>query len=168
MTGGSEGPPGTPEALCQCWVEASAALGPPSQGPGIRVARPHVCMTTTGQKRGPRGQSAQSPFGQEVRKYTTRAASRAGPRQRPGPAAFSVRGSSVGQGRPGPCKSRVLGAAGQRHWWGPVGPDGLLRWHLGPAPSIPPRMPKASVAVAYGCGQALPQQGPGLLGARRL
>lgn len=67
---------------------------------------------------------------------------------------------------------------GQRHWWGPRGPgwglwrsgslalgtNGLLPSQTRAAPLILPQTPKARVAVAYGCGQALPWQG-GLSGA---
>ena len=67
---------------------------------------------------------------------------------------------------------------GQRHWWGPRGPgwglwrsgslalgtNGLLPSQTQAAPLILPQTPKAGVAVAYGCGQALPWQG-GLWGA---
>lgn len=66
--------------------------------------------------------------------------------------------------RAGDLEQQDRGTGGAR--MGPAGgPDSLVLWHLGAAPSIPLGMPKARVAVAYRCGQALLQQ-RGLWGTR--
>lgn len=131
------GAPGNSRGSSPCWV--------PPPMPGQRCGQPRP--------------SVQSPFSQEIKKYTTWVVSRAGPRQWPaqGSVAFSVRGI-----RPLQVQSlRVLGAAGAEA----LGvPDGLVLWHLGPcqsgrsSPLDSSWASKARAAVAYGCGQALPQQ----------
>lgn len=98
-------------------------------------------------------QSAQSPFSQEIKKYTTWVASRAGPRQCTRASCLLSRGSSICWGHPGPSKSRVLGAedlgsleqqdrgTGGAHV-GPAGsPDSWVLWHLGP-PRLLPECPR--------------------------
>lgn len=149
-------------------VKASAAWRLPCRGtPGdSRGTSPYdVPPPMLEQRCGPPGPGVQSPFSRELKKYTTWMESRAGPRQQPaqGPAAFSVRASAPpSPGSRGPGSSRGRGTGG---------PRGLVLWHLGPtaaccmsgrsSPLDSSRAPKARVAVAYGCGQALPQQKAG-------
>lgn len=94
--------------------------------------------------------------------------------------AFSARVAGSAGGHPGVSKSRILGAGdlgsleqqGQRHWWahvGLVGGPGV--WFFGTWDRWPVAKPDRSspldsspntqgqVAVAYGCGQAVPWQG---------
>lgn len=144
--------------------EGLSGSGVPLTGArGIPVAHPRVCTTNDRTETWPPGSKCAKSIQSGNKKIYNSGGIQGWAQAAHGSSCLLCGGSSVGQGHPGPCKSRVLGAAGQRHWWGPRGPagrpDSLRLWHLGPAPLIPPRMPRASVAVAYGCGQALPQQG---------
>lgn len=144
-------------------MKASAALAPALwELQGIHVAHPHAGSPNQCRDRGVAslGQVCKvHSVHSEIKKYTTWVASRAGPRQWPaqGRVAFSVRGIRALQVQ----SLGVLGAAGAEA----LGvPDGLVLWHLGPclsgrsSPLDSSWVPKARAAVAYGCGQALPQQ----------
>lgn len=113
---------------------------------GIHTAHPLLCTPHQSRDRGVAtlGQSVQSPFSQEIKKYTTWVASRLGkavahsPRhQRPAVqgAAASTGGIQAPSVQDLSSWRRVLGAAGRGTGGADKGlagsPDGLLLWHLG-------------------------------------
>lgn len=136
--------------MCQCWGRGLGQLWHlPCGGSEGFTWLIHLCIPHRCWDRGVAtlGQSVQSPFSQEIKKYTTWVASRPGPEQRPahGTSCLLCEGQQrLAGGIPappspgswgletwGPWSSRGRGTDGALA--GPAGgPSGLVLWHLGP------------------------------------